>query len=89
MAMLQTLVRIPNRFSKLVDMVMTRILIEAGQAARIDFVGDQYTANSIKNTERNERGRGGEIVINITNGQQFRPRRGESSWQMELTKPVS
>ena len=34
MAMLQTLVRIPNRFSKLVHMVMTRILIEAGQAAR-------------------------------------------------------
>ena len=89
MAMLQTLVRIPNRFSKLVDMVMTRILIEAGRAARIDFVGDQYTANSIKNTERNKRGRDGEIVINITNGQQFCPRRGESSWQMELTKPVS
>ena len=88
MAMLQTLVRIPNRFSKLVDMVMTRILIEAGQAARIDFVGDQYTANSIKNTERNKRGRDGEIVINITNGQQFCPRRGESSWQMEVTKPV-
>ena len=89
MAMLQTLVRKPNRFSKLVDMVMTRILIEAGRAARIDFVGDQYTANSIKNTERNKRGRDGEIVINITNGQQFCPRRGESSWQMEVTKPVS
>ena len=75
MAMLQTLVRIPDRFSELADMVMTRILIEAGEAARIDFVGDQYPANSIKNTERNKRGRDGEIVINIlTNGQQFWPR---------------
>ena len=60
MAMLQTLVRIPNRFSELADMVMTRILIEAGEAARIDFVGDQYPANSIKNTERNKRGRDGQ-----------------------------
>ena len=89
MAMLQTLVRIPNRFCKLVDMAMTRILIEAGQAARIDFVGDQYTANSIKNTENNKRGRDGEIVINITNGQQFCPRRGKSSRQKEVTKLVS
>ena len=89
MAMRQMLVRIPNRFSKLVDMVMTRILIEAGQAARIDFVEDQYTANSIKNTERNKRGRDGEIVINITNDQQFCPSSGESSWQMEVTKLVS
>ena len=59
MAMLQTLVRIPDRFSELADMVMTRILIEAGEEVRIDFVGDQYPANSIKNTERNKRGRDG------------------------------
>ena len=71
MAMLQTLVRIPDRLSELAD--MTKILIEAGEAARIDFV-DQYPANSNKNTERNKRGRDGEIVINITNGQQFCPR---------------
>ena len=82
MAMLQTLVRIPDRFSELADMVMTRILIEAGEAARIDFVGDQYPANSIKNTERNKRGRDGEIVINITNGQQFCPRQ----WRKFMAK---
>ena len=82
MAMLQTLVRIPDRFSELADMVMTRILIEAGEAARIDFVGDQYPANSIKNTERNKRGRDGEIVIKITNGQQFGPRQ----WRKFMAK---
>lgn len=74
MAMLQTLVRVPDRFSELAEMVMTRILIEAGEAARIDFVGDQYPTISIKNTERNKRGRDGQLVINITNGQQFCPR---------------
>ena len=74
MAVLQALVRVPDRFSELADMVMTRILIEGGEAARIDFVGDQYPANSIKNTERSKRGRDGELVINITNGQQFCPR---------------
>ena len=82
MAMLQTLVMVPDRFSELADMVMTRILIEAGEAARTDFVGDQYPANSIKNTERNKRGRDGEIVINITNGQQFCPRQ----WRKFMAK---
>ena len=74
MALLQALVRVPDRFSELADMVMTRILTEAGDATRIDFVGDQYPANSIKSTERSKRGRDGELVINITNGQQFCPR---------------
>ena len=73
MAMLQTLVRVPDRFSELAEMVMTRILIEAGEAERIDFVGDQYPVISIKNTERNKRGRDGQLVINITNGQQLCP----------------
>ena len=63
-------------------MVMTRILIEAGETARIDFVGDQYPANSIKNIERNKRGRDGERVINITNGQQFCPRQ----WRKFMAK---
>ena len=71
MAMLETLVRVPARFSELAEMVMTRILIEAGEAERIDFVGDQYPVISIKNTERNKRGRDGQLVINITNGQQL------------------
>ena len=74
MAVMQALVRVPDRLSELADMVTTRILIEGEEAARIDFVGDQYPANSIKNTERSKRGRDGELVINITNGQQFCPR---------------
>jgi len=74
MAVLQALVRVPDRFSELADMVMTRILTEAGNATRIDFVGDQDPANSIKNAERDKRGRDGWLVIKITNGQQFCPR---------------
>ena len=73
MALLQALVRVPDRFSELADMVMTRTLTEAGDATRVDFEADQYPANSIKNTERSKRGRDGELVINITNGQQFCP----------------
>ena len=75
MALLQALVRVPDSFSdhELADMVVTRIMTEAGDAARIDFVTDQYPANSIKNTERSKRGRDDELVINITNGQQFFP----------------
>ena len=74
MAMLQTVVRVPDRFCELAEMVMSRILTEAGEAARIDFVGDQYPAISIKNTERNKRSRDGELVVNVTNGQQLCPR---------------
>ena len=74
MAMLQTLVRVPDRLSELAEMVMTRILIEAGEAERIDFVEDQYPVISIKNTERNKRRRDGQLVISITNGQQLCPR---------------
>ena len=72
MVVLQALVRVPDRFSELADMVMTRILTEPGDATRIDFVGDQYPTNSIKNTERRMRGRDGELVI--INNQQFFPR---------------
>ena len=54
MVLLQALVRVPDRFSELTHMVMTRILTEAGDATRIDFVGDQYPANTIKNTERSK-----------------------------------
>ena len=54
MALLQTLARVPNRFSELAEMVMTRILVEAGEASRIDFVGEHYPAISIKNTEKKQ-----------------------------------
>ena len=41
-------------------------------------MGDQYPVISIENTERNKRGRDGQLVINITNGQQLCPRQ----WKM-------
>ena len=53
---------------------MTRILVEARKASRIDLVGDQYPAISIKNTERNKRGKDGQLVVNITSSEQFCPR---------------
>ena len=59
MALLQTLARVPDRFSELAEMVMTRILVEAEEASRIDFLGDHYPAISIKNFERNKRGKAG------------------------------
>ena len=70
-------------------MVMTRILTEAGDATRIDFVADQYPAKSITNTERSKRGRDGELVINITNGQQLCPPEWRKFMANEVTKPVS
>lgn len=88
MAMLQILVKVPDRFCELAEMVMTRILAEAGEAARIDFVGDQYPAISIKDTERNKRGRDGQLVINITSPQQFCPCQWRK-FMANVTKPVS
>ena len=41
MALLQVLVRVPDRFSELADMVMTRTLTEAGDATRVDLEADQ------------------------------------------------
>ena len=74
MTMPKTVVRVPDRFCELAEMVMSRILTEAGEAARIDFVGDQHSAFSIKNTERTKRGRDDQLVVNVTNGQQLCPR---------------
>ena len=42
MAILQMLSKIPDRFSDLTEMVFNRILLQAGEATRVDFVGDQY-----------------------------------------------
>ena len=54
MAMLQTLNKIPERFSQLAEMIFKRILMQVGGARRVDFVGDQYPNISIKNIEREE-----------------------------------
>ena len=48
MAILQMLTKIPDRFSDLAEMVFDRILLQAGEATRVDFVGDQYPEISIK-----------------------------------------
>ena len=38
MAMLQTLNKIPERFSQLAEMIFKRILMQVGEAGRVDFV---------------------------------------------------
>ena len=42
MTILQMLSKIPDRFSDLTEMVFNRILLQAGEATRVDFVGNQY-----------------------------------------------
>lgn len=73
MAMLQTLVKIPDRFSQLAAMVFNRILGQVQQATRIDFVGDQYPSISIKNTGRDKRCANGQLIVSINSPQQFCP----------------
>ena len=58
MAILQMLSKIPDRFSDLAEMVFNRILLQAGEATRVDFVGDQYPEISIKKHRERE-----EVVV--------------------------
>ena len=58
MAILQVLSKIPDRFSDLAEMVFNRILLQAGEATRVDFVGDQYPEISIKKHRERE-----EVVV--------------------------
>ena len=74
MALLQSLVKIPDRFGSLAEMVMKRILAVAGQATRVDFVADQYPVISIKNIERDKRGSNGQLMVDISSPQQLCPR---------------
>ena len=78
-----------KRDEELVDLVVTRNLIEARVAAISDFVEDQNSANSTKRTEITKRRRDGERVIDITNGQQFRSHKWRKFKQTEVTKTVS
>jgi len=71
MAMLQMLVRVPDRFGDLAEVVLAGILRETGNASRIDYITDQYPEISIKNTEHRKRGRGGELVVNISSPEQL------------------
>jgi hypothetical protein len=74
MAMLQMLVRVPDRFRDLAEVVLVGILSQSRSVTSIDLVADQYPEISIKNTERHKRGRDGELVVNISSPEQFCPR---------------
>ena len=73
MAMLQMLVRVPDRFKDVAEVELAGILRETGSASRIDYVTDQYPKISTKNTVRHKRERGGELVVNISSPEQFCP----------------
>ena len=62
MAQLQTLPKIPDRFIDLADVILSAVIKQAGEATRIDFVADQYPTASIKNIEREKRGRSDVLV---------------------------
>ena len=47
----------PDCFADLSEMLLTEILALTGTATRVDFVADQHSDLSIKNTERSKRGR--------------------------------
>ena len=70
-AMLQTLSKTPERFSELAEMIFKRILMQVGEARRVDFVGDQYPDISIKNIERERRSNSGQLAVAITSSQQL------------------
>lgn len=74
MAMLQTLTRIPEKFSELADIVINIVFHSAGDAKRIDVVADQYPCISIKNAERSRRSKHGQISVKITSPEQLCPR---------------
>ena len=74
MAQLQTLPRIPDRFIDLADVILSAVIKQAGEARRIDFVADQYPSVSIKNIEREKRGRSGQLAVQIRSSQQLCPR---------------
>lgn len=69
MALLQTLPKIPDRYIDLADLILSAIINQAGEASRIDFVADQYPSISIKNIEREKRGRSGHLAVQIRSSQ--------------------
>ena len=71
MALLQTLPRIPDRFIDLADLILSAVIKQVGEARRIDFVADQYPSVSIKNIEREKRGRSGQLAVQIRSPQQL------------------
>ena len=72
-AIVQMLSKIPDKCSDLAEIVFNRILLQAGEATRVDFVGDQYPEISIKNIERDRRCSSGQLAVNINSPQQLCP----------------
>ena len=71
MAQLKILPRIPDCFIDLADLILSAVIKQAGEARRIDFVADQYPSVSIKNIEREKRGRSGQLALQIRSPQQL------------------
>ena len=86
MALLQTLPRIPDRFIDLADLILSAVIKQAGEARRLDFVADQYPSISIKNIEREKRGRSGQLSVQIISPQQLCPRQGKKFLANGLNK---
>ena len=87
MATLQMIVKIPDTFSDLSEMVLSSILAQAGTGVtRVDLVADQYPEVSIKGTERDRRGRSGQILVSISSRQQTCPRQWKRFMSNGLNK---
>lgn len=74
MAMIQSFVQVPDTFHMFAQQLLGRIIHTAGQATRIDFVGDQYPQQSIKLSEHKERATAGQMAIRITHRNQKCPK---------------
>ncbi|CAB3983243.1 Hypothetical predicted protein [Paramuricea clavata] len=76
MAVLQTLIVIQATFGKLATNLLTKVVNAAifSKCKRVDFVGDRYPRQSIKNRERVRRAMSGVQVIRIFSEQQNVPR---------------
>ena len=76
MAVLQTLTVIPATFGELATNLLTKVVNAAifSKCKRVDFVGDRYPRQSIKNLERVRRAMSGVQVIRIFSEQQKVPR---------------
>ena len=74
MAQLKILPKIPDCFIDLVDLILSAVIKQVGEARRIDFVADQYPSVSIKNIEHERQGRSGQLAVQIRSPQQLCPR---------------
>ena len=76
MALLQTIKIIPNTFGDLSKLILQQLMSIADYyyVRRIDFVCDRYPAQSIKDLERNKRGKDGSTLTKIYDSEQKVPK---------------